>query len=366
MSERAYRKYIEIDQQHRSSKTKLLPICLVIDQSASMKMSQFKENGKTRMDRLNEGIQQFLRELRQDDMLKDSVEISAVGFSEEYDGYGGHVQARILQNFTPLSRCNLHFKAGSGSGDTPAGVKLALDMLERKKQELGANRKYPWLVIFSDGRATPGVEWRYEGSKDKDFSDIERRLGEVQNEVKALQEKGKLTVISVLISERSDGHYQEAVEQMDGFTLNGKCVEIGSGHKQVSFKDFFQVLSRSVSAGANLFNNDFDDPTTRRQQVNYVSQEQINQYVKPRNPDVPTITQTKRVVVEKIDDSQLLQRLQNQSKTQMRVEEKPPQQKDVKQERVIIKKTVTQLSQENSSDDYANKLLSQIDDWDDL
>ena len=57
----------------------ITPICLVIDRSHSMKDAKFSdEHGYTRMDRLIDGISQFYNELRKDDTLSDSVEISIV------------------------------------------------------------------------------------------------------------------------------------------------------------------------------------------------------------------------------------------------------------------------------------------------
>ena len=70
----------------------VLPICIVVDTSGSMNL--FKDSfGVSRMQRINEGIAQFLSEIRNDDMLYDSVEISIVTFSN--NKYFGRVPSSL-------------------------------------------------------------------------------------------------------------------------------------------------------------------------------------------------------------------------------------------------------------------------------
>lgn len=216
----------------------ITPICIVVDVSKSMAL--FKDgNGLTRMDRLNDGMRQFLAEVKADDMLCDSVEISIVTFG---------IDAELAQKFTTIENINgIELFAGKTAGDTPKGVEMALQVLEAEKQFLKTNRrKYnqPWLVLFSDGRATP-LKDPITGRRD--FTDINNRLDEAQTKTRELEKNQKLTVIPVLISEPTDKQFYAAKNQMKGFSAKNRALNLGDSQGSLSFKDFFKVLSRSVS-----------------------------------------------------------------------------------------------------------------------
>ena len=217
------------------------PICIVVDTSASMNRKD--RHGVKRIERLNEGVREFIEEIKKDDILADSVEIAAVTFNIDTTDV----------NFLTLDNINIndfHFVASGHSGDTPKGVEAALKLLEKEKKFLKDNKKkynQPWIVIMSDGRATPGKDTYIPGTKRKDFSEIDHRLEIVQKKTKKMEADKKLTVIPVLISETTDGEYGKAKLQMQGFTNSNRCKEIGDGASQVSFKEFFKIFSKSVS-----------------------------------------------------------------------------------------------------------------------
>lgn len=370
-------KYLRRHKEELGNASSIItPICLVIDRSHSMKDAKFSdEHGYTRMDRLIEGISQFYNELRKDDTLSDSVEISIVAFAEKADPNSetGFIQTWVEQEFTTLPNCKPIAGNAHGSGDTPAGVELGLSLLEKEKQFLKDNRKrynQPWIVIMSDGRATPSRLSRNQYTNEKDFSDINYRLSQVQSRVKALQANKKLTVISVLISEKNDGQYYEAVRQMRGFTNNGKCIEIGSGQQQISFKDFFEILSKSVSAGADLFNEEFDIKQDKRYTADdYVAQDQVSKYIKIKKP-VETVIIAPVAETPKVesDSAKLLKKLQEDADVEdvVPVEEPKPRPQVVHIEKTRVVKTKTVTTSTSNSDDYLAQLLNGLDDWDDL
>ena len=236
----------------KNSQSAILPICIVVDISKSMIMYDLA--GKTRMERLKEGIAEFLKEIRNDEILADSVEIAVVAFD---------TTATVIQKFTTIENMeNVEFPPCSRAGDTPRGVETALNLLEKEKRFLSENGKnyyQPWIVIMSDGRATVG--------KDGDKEKLKVRMTAAQSRAKNLEKADKLTVIPVLISETTDGEYPKAKKEMQGFTVAGRCKEIGDQQSQVSFREFFRTLrksaSASVSSGINKANMIFDKPQIR-------------------------------------------------------------------------------------------------------
>ena len=235
-----------------ASSAAVTPICIVVDTSASMNRKD--RHGVKRIERLNEGVREFIEEIKKDDILADSVEIAAVTFNINTTNV----------NFATVDNIGeLNFVASGHSGDTPKGVEAALQLLEEEKNFLKNNKKkynQPWIVIMSDGRATPDKDAYIPGTKRKDFTEIDRRLSIVQEKTKTMEANKKLTVIPVLISEITDGEYGKAKEQMQGFTNSNRCKEIGDGASQVSFKEFFKIFSKSVSVNnADLM---FDDKSS--------------------------------------------------------------------------------------------------------
>lgn len=396
-------RYIKRREDDFVRRNKVTPICLVIDRSGSMSGSLKDDHGYSRMERLNEGIKYFLQELRNDERLADTVKIAAVSFVDEVNSVTGEVlcSARVEQDFRSLEGCALQFRAGKGAGDIPAGVEMALDLLEKEKQGLKQNRikhNQPWLVIMSDGVATTGRINPFTGKKDK--QGLRERVVLAQNRVKALQTNDKLTVISVLINEEKEDRmtaYEKGLKEMQGFTNTEKCVEIASGRKKTSFKEFFKILTQSVSAGKNLFE---DISSVRRDDKvtssDYVSNEEVQKYIKVRNPTLEVggatksteiikeetivIKPIKTIIQDETEEAQFLRKLQEDAAmedTKAQEFYKKPQAALKKQitrptvQHTIIEKTKTisttaSVTTDNASDDYLTELLNGLDDWDDL
>ena len=135
-------------EELNASSAVVTPICIVVDTSHSMVDGRFVDSqGRTRMERLNDGIQQFLDEIKKDDVLADSVEIAIVTFNT--------VSGTALAFSTIDNIRGVQIEGSSEAGDTPKGVETALQLLEQEKGFLkSSGKKYnqPWIVIMSDGK----------------------------------------------------------------------------------------------------------------------------------------------------------------------------------------------------------------------
>lgn len=369
-------------EELNASSAKVTPICIVVDTSFSMARYRDK-NGKTRMDRLNEGIHQFLEEIKNDDILADSVEIAIVTFNTVA---GTALAFSTIENIEGMT-----IAAGNTAGDTPKGVEKALEILENEKNFLKANGKrynQPWIVIMSDGRATASYN-KETGTKDQD--DVDRRLIVAQNKTKYLEGQDKLTVIPVLISEISDGEYQDGKRQMQGFTNSNRCKEIGDAASQVSFRDFFKVLSRSVSvSNADLLFADASAASNVRrsdrrpvQRDDYITQDEVVRMIRRTpTPSVERTIEPTVPVIEPIDANKEeldeVERLRCESLQPSSVEDAPPEDEYEKEtddfpatsvltDARMISKPVSIVTKPKATDDsYLESLLAGLDDWDDI
>lgn len=369
-------------EELNASSAVVTPICIVVDISKSMVL--YKDAfGKTRMDRLKDGIDDFLQEIRKNDLLADSVEISIVAFNTE---------AYEIQPFSTIENLNnIELPPCNFSGDTPKGVECALSILEREKEFLkSSGKKYnqPWIVIMSDGRAT--IPKNPETGK-RDYADVNRRLKIVQEKVRNLESLNKLTVIPVLISEVTDGEYIDGKRQMQGFTISNRCKEIGDGESQVSFRDFFKVLSRSVSvSNADLLFADAPAASEVRhsdrrpvQRGDYITQDEVVRMIRRTpTPSVERIIEPTVLVIEPTDvnkeELDEVERLRSESLQPSSVEYAPPEDEYDKETddfpatsvltdaRMISKPVSTVTKPKTTDDSYLESLLAGLDDWDDI
>jgi len=144
--------------------TPRVPICLCLDTSGSMGAVEgdcvetgetVYEDGRTwnivtggtsRIDELQKGVEAFYEAIREDEMAVYSAEICIVTFDNK---------ATCLVDFANIERQEnvpeLHPIGNTAMGE---GVNLALDLLERRKQEYkdkGVDYYQPWLVLMTDG-----------------------------------------------------------------------------------------------------------------------------------------------------------------------------------------------------------------------
>jgi len=136
--------------------TPRVPVCLCLDISPSM--SGRKEWGAAPdikgvpIDEMNTGVQLFYNILREDDQARNSAELAIVAFSGE---------AWKVREFETVSSGSvpprLELDTVKGGTSLGAGVDLALQMLEERKEQYKQNAvEYfqPWLVIMTDGVPT--------------------------------------------------------------------------------------------------------------------------------------------------------------------------------------------------------------------
>ncbi|MDR1031447.1 MAG: VWA domain-containing protein [Treponema sp.] len=114
---------------------------LVLDTSGSMSGQPINE--------LNQGVIQFIEEVKNDELAQYSVEVGVVTA-------GPDVQQQL--QITPAHLIALAHTFSAGGG-TPLGeaVSLALDLIEVRKGEYkskGVPYYQPWLVLISDGEPT--------------------------------------------------------------------------------------------------------------------------------------------------------------------------------------------------------------------
>jgi len=215
--------------------TPRVPICLLLDASGSMSeivggdvepigQTMFKDNqewqivrgGTSRLDLLNEGIKLFFDELIKDDIAKYSAEISIVAFAGK---------AETIMDFESLTRINFvelreMSQDGTNIGDA---VNLSLNLLENRKQEYqdaGVDYFQPWLVIMTDGKPT---ENNYVG---------------VAQRVSKLVHEKRLTVFPIGVGDGAD------MDVLSMFSPKRPPLKL----KGLKFKEFFEWLSKSVSA----------------------------------------------------------------------------------------------------------------------
>lgn len=114
-----------------------VPVCLCLDVSGSMDGDPIKE--------LSDGIQLFYDAVMEDEVTRYSVEVCIVVFDS---------QASVMCDFQDIGKQTVPTLRASGTTHMGEGVNLALDCLERRKQEYaskGVDYYQPWLVLMTDG-----------------------------------------------------------------------------------------------------------------------------------------------------------------------------------------------------------------------
>ena len=197
--------------------TARVPVCLCLDISGSMGSGGgFLSRGDIPIDELNQGVRLFYDAIRADDVAKFSAEIAVVTF-------GGTEQ--LVEDFAGVDRQQA-IPAFSANGGTPMGeaVNLALDCLERRKQEYkekGVDYFQPWLVLMTDG------------APNGDSQELERAVSRTAD----LVNNRKLTVFPIGIGKDA------AMDVLARFSPKRQPLRL----KGLNFREFFQWLSQSVS-----------------------------------------------------------------------------------------------------------------------
>lgn len=123
--------------------TARLPVCLVLDTSASMTGAPITE--------LQEGVNTFFAQLLADDVAKYSAEVAVVTF-------GGNVD--MVVDFAAVTRQTVPSLTAGGMTPMGEAVEKALELLRTRKEEYkraGVDYYQPWLVIMTDGAPTDNI-----------------------------------------------------------------------------------------------------------------------------------------------------------------------------------------------------------------
>lgn len=214
--------------------TPRVPICLCLDTSGSMGAVEgdcvetgetVYEDGRTwnivtggtsRINELQKGVEAFYEAIREDEMAVYSAEISIVTFDNK---------ATCLVDFANIERQEnvpeLHPIGDTAMGE---GVNLALDLLERRKQEYkdkGVDYYQPWLVLMTDGEPN--------GSAGELTRAINRTVEMVNQK--------KLTVFPIGIGSEAN------MSTLNKFSPKRPALKL----QGLKFQEFFAWLSKSVS-----------------------------------------------------------------------------------------------------------------------
>ena len=214
--------------------TPRVPICLCLDTSGSMGAVEgdcvetgetVYEDGRTwnivtggtsRIDELQKGVEAFYEAIREDEMAVYSAEICIVTFDNK---------ATCLVDFANIERQEnvpeLHPIGNTAMGE---GVNLALDLLERRKQEYkdkGVDYYQPWLVLMTDGEPN---------GNDGELTRAINRTVEMVN-------RKKLTVFPIGIGSEAD------MSTLNKFSPKRPALKL----QGLKFQEFFAWLSKSVS-----------------------------------------------------------------------------------------------------------------------
>lgn len=181
---------------------------LVLDVSSSM------DGNKIRL--LNDAVDQFIREIQEDDFASQAIELGVVTFGDVAEVALPIVPIHAVEGHRPL--------VAEGMTAMGAGVNVALAELDSRKEsykKTGVSYYQPWLVLMSDGEPT-----------DDNWQDVARRSQQ-------LAEDGKVVILSVGIGSEAN------LITLSAFSRNGWPARPLAGLK---FKEFFKWLSASMAS----------------------------------------------------------------------------------------------------------------------
>ena len=188
--------------------TPRVPVALCLDVSGSM-------NGMP-IDQLNQGVQQYLKEMKDDDLTRYGAETAVVTFAS---------QAQCVADFALPDNLNLPKLQANGYTAMGEGLQMAMELLQRRKkkyQGTGVDYYQPILVVMSDG--APNGDPRV--------------LSNVIDQIRQQVAQRRLTVIPVGIGAQAD------MQMLAKLSPNHAPVQMSA----LCFREFFAWLSRSVSA----------------------------------------------------------------------------------------------------------------------
>ena len=202
------------DIQLQDNTEQRLACVLVLDGSTSM--LETNEQGKTKIELLNNGLKVFEEALKNDDLAASRVQVLVLRI-------GGNSEVGIVSDWSDA----MHWEAPKieANGMTPLGkgAREALSQIETQKQkyqENGITYNRPWLILITDGEPN---DHGWENAA-KECRDAEKN--------------NKVTVFPIGV----DG------ANIDSLNLFAKKGAIPL--KGLAFNELFLWLSRSVSMGS--------------------------------------------------------------------------------------------------------------------
>ena len=190
-----------------------IAVALCLDNSGSMEGAPIAE--------LNEGIKVFYDAVLGDEVTRYSVEVCTVSFDYE---------AVLVQDFCDIGKQKIPvLTTRRGETHIGEGVNMALDMLERRKEEYkaeGVDYYQPWLVLMTDGEPV--------GEDESVTQSAMRRATDLVN-------GRKLTVFPIGIGDEANR------DTLRGFSPKNAPMKL----QGLKFKEFFEWLSKSAGKVSN-------------------------------------------------------------------------------------------------------------------
>jgi uncharacterized protein YegL len=202
-----------------NNRSKLIPIAICVDRSLSM-------NEGTKKSDLEAGLKKFYSDIESDPRTRYGADLCLIGFSGA---------AAVMQPFTDINSVDrdVQLELETTGTNISGAVSLALDLLTKRrdyyKQAAGGRRAArPTLVLMTDGGSNVGVEDEPK----------------VIKQVRELADQKKLTVITIAIGDDGELDWETLVD----FSPEIPPLQLES---LSSFKEFFKVLSDSMSRSAS-------------------------------------------------------------------------------------------------------------------
>jgi len=208
-----------------------VPVVILADTSGSM--NDENQNGKRKIDNLNEGIVEYFKNMLDDSSIQDHIDIAIIEF--------GYNEVELSVDFAHLKDQRVPvFKAGGGTPMCEA-ITLGLDILEMQLeiyQSTGIPFHPPHLIIMTDGM--PSQSGKY------DANNVAIPLEKTDQEFIRTKEvfdtfKEDYNLVSITVGIGDKIHTPYFLEQFASKPTNVLKLD---DHNIV---EFFKLLSRSTS-----------------------------------------------------------------------------------------------------------------------
>ena len=138
---------LTLDVPQRSANQPHVALALVLDVSGSMNMN-IPEVDRRRIDLLNDGLNTMIREMKDDNRLKNIVDVAIYTFGEP----GMH---NPYQGFHPIADMeDIYLVANQGSTYITGTLEMAVEHAKERSHQYnvaGGGAYKPWIVAITDG-----------------------------------------------------------------------------------------------------------------------------------------------------------------------------------------------------------------------